>query len=213
MQAYTVIPGYERYEICNEYPHQIRRRDNQRIVSEHTNAQGYYALHLVNDAGARKALLKHVIIAKTFITNDDPINKTLVDHIDHNTTNNHISNLRWVTPRDNSINRSRSTRGNVQYEFVTELPLGSVKVTHYNQHQIDDVFFHSNTNVFYKKMADNLFRVMHQRSAPSGNRFVQTMSTLNKQVKLFNHVVRRDIDTYPQVNDEGDVIDEAEEEQ
>jgi hypothetical protein len=28
-----------------------------------------------------------------------------VDHIDSNRTNNHISNLRWVTPKENEFNR------------------------------------------------------------------------------------------------------------
>lgn len=44
----------------------------------------------------------HVVIAKSFIKNDDP-KKYIVDHIDENKTNYLISNLRWATAKENSI--------------------------------------------------------------------------------------------------------------
>ena len=202
MEAYTVINGYSSYEIANEYPHVIRRRDNQQVVSEWLNTNGYYRLNLVNDNGERKKEYKHVIVASTFIHNDDPVNKTFVDHLNHDKTDNHISNLRWCSPRENAINRS-SSKG-VNYDFITELPHGCVKVTHYNNHEFNDIYYHVDTDVFYKKMTDHFFRIMHHTIAPSGNRYVQTMSMLNKKVSIYNHVVARDIDIYPEVNEEGD---------
>lgn len=44
----------------------------------------------------------HVLVAKAFIPNDDVKTKTQVDHIDKNRSNNHVSNLRWVTPQENT---------------------------------------------------------------------------------------------------------------
>ena len=211
MEGYSVIPGYSDYEIGHEWPHFVRRRDNKRVVSGFINDAGYLTLNLVNDENKRKAVKKHIILAKMFINNDDPLHKTYVDHIDRNRTNNRIENLRWVTPRENSINRSRAN--GVTYQFVSELPLGCVKVTHYNKHQLEDIYFHLDTNVFYKKMADHLFRIMHQSTRQSGNHYVISKSTENRRVDIYNHVVRRDIDTYQLVDDEGNLIDEAEEEQ
>jgi len=40
-----------------------------------------------------------------FIYNDDPINKIQIDHIDRNSLNNDLSNLRWVTSSENTLNR------------------------------------------------------------------------------------------------------------
>ena len=56
----------------------------------------------------KKMIRVHRIIAEAFIVNDDPLHKTMVDHIDRNKLNNAPSNLRWVTPHENSVNSFRS---------------------------------------------------------------------------------------------------------
>ena len=46
----------------------------------------------------------HRLVALYFIENPKPKDYTLVDHIDRNKTNNHVSNLRWSNKRNNALN-------------------------------------------------------------------------------------------------------------
>ena len=45
--------------------------------------------------------LIHRLVAAAFI--DNPDNKPLVHHIDHNQNNNNVSNLQWVSYKENAI--------------------------------------------------------------------------------------------------------------
>lgn len=49
--------------------------------------------------GRRRVLKSHRLVAMNFISN--PENKPEVNHIDGNKENNHVSNLEWVTTKEN----------------------------------------------------------------------------------------------------------------
>ena len=55
--------------------------------------------------GSKKSITKritvHIIVAKLFVYNDDPINKTIVHHKDNDINNYKYTNLEWVTPSMN----------------------------------------------------------------------------------------------------------------
>ena len=74
--------------------------------------RGYLRIGLTKD-GKQNHFTVHRLIAIHFIPN--PENKPCVDHKDGITTNNKISNLRWVTHRENQQNQV-NTKG-VRYKY------------------------------------------------------------------------------------------------
>ena len=66
------------------------------------NRNGYLQVSLKKDH-IQCARLVHRLVASAFIPNDDPL-RIYVDHIDTVSRNNHVSNLRWVTPKENMNN-------------------------------------------------------------------------------------------------------------
>lgn len=65
---------------------------------------GYMWVSLCKD-GKSKTHSVHQLVAITFIENPD--NLPAVNHIDADKTNNHISNLEWVTTQENQQHASR----------------------------------------------------------------------------------------------------------
>ena len=145
------------YEINTEYPYIIRRRSNQRIVSEFINHKNGYTQLTLNS----KKFYKHRVIASQFIQNDQPERKTEVDHINHDRTDYHLENLRWVTHTENILNRT-STRG-VDYEFIDYEDVVDddlVEVRDYGSYQFEDYYYSPDNNLFYFDTGVNL-RVLH----------------------------------------------------
>lgn len=63
---------------------------------------GYKVVDLWNEDGNTGNILLHRIVAETFIPKIE--GKDFVDHIDGNKLNNKVTNLRWVTKKENYHN-------------------------------------------------------------------------------------------------------------
>ena len=64
---------------------------------------GYYFVHIYNYEKKLINVTIHRLVARVFIENDSPETKLHVNHMDGNKLNNDVSNLEWVTPRENII--------------------------------------------------------------------------------------------------------------
>ena len=71
-----------------------------------TGKPQYFYVNYTNDEGKRKLRRVHNLLARTWITNDNPAQYCMVDHIDKNKYNNCIDNLRWIDRAGNANNRS-----------------------------------------------------------------------------------------------------------
>lgn len=80
-------------------------------------AFGYIRYSLTKDKKSKNFCI-HKLVAEAFIPN--PENKPEVDHIDTNTLNNRVDNLRWVTRLENINNKlSRLRQGKYKYNNET----------------------------------------------------------------------------------------------
>lgn len=75
-----------------------RNTGKAELMNPGTNTDGYFKVNLRKN-GKRKMCYVHRLIAQTFIPN--PENKSEVNHIDEDKTNNRVDNLEWKWHKDN----------------------------------------------------------------------------------------------------------------
>ena len=102
------IEGYGGYYQVSNYgvirSFNLANTDSKRCVPKYikptTNGAGKgYLIVNFRHKGIRKSFLVHRLVAITFI--DNPKNKPQVNHIDGDVKNNLVSNLEWVTSKEN----------------------------------------------------------------------------------------------------------------
>lgn len=76
-----------------------------RILKPVKNSHGYFCVSIYTN-GKHKAVNIHRLVALTFIPN--PEIKPQINHIDGNKENNVVSNLEWVTARENLLHAFRT---------------------------------------------------------------------------------------------------------
>ena len=131
------------YEININYPYQIRRKKNKRIITESIHKGNGYIQCSLN----KKFYTKHRIIGLQFIENNDPENKTQVDHINHVRTDNRIENLRWVSSSEN--HKNRSIYNGYEAEYFDEIDENAIEVSEYNKYHFIDYYYVEKEDLFY----------------------------------------------------------------
>lgn len=111
---YKDIPGFSNYQISKD--ESVWSKHYNKILKPKIDRYGYYVINMINDEGIRKFPTIHRLVAITYIPNPD--NKPQVNHKDGNKLNNNISNLEWVTCKENILH-SYSADLNKNHYFIT----------------------------------------------------------------------------------------------
>lgn len=101
----------------------LRRKIDNKLLSNNSLSQGYIVNTLIDDSGREVSKKRHTLIALTFLPNPDSL--PVVDHVNRIKTDNRVSNLRWCSYSDNSINRSCLSKPTRQVTCV--LPNGDIR--------------------------------------------------------------------------------------
>ena len=105
----SIVNGYEVSNFGR-----VKNLKTNNIIKPDKEEKGYCRLS-VKINGVKKHFAIHRLVALAFIPN--PLNKPQVDHIDNNKSNNHVSNLRWVSNKENAQARwERIRKALSQYE-------------------------------------------------------------------------------------------------
>lgn len=106
-EIWRSIDGFPGYDASNKG--RVRSFKNFRgditreyhILKPRMNPNGYHIVVLYDTRHRPHQIAVHRLIASTFIpVHDDSL---VVDHLDGDKTNNNVSNLEWVTGRENSL--------------------------------------------------------------------------------------------------------------
>lgn len=120
----------------NRFSLEIRNNKTNRILGGWVN-KGYRTIRL-----NYKDYLYHRIIAQMFIPN--PENLPEVDHLNHDKLDNRICNLRWVSSRDNNMNKTKCNKS-TSYNLIDSLPDDIVPLKY------NDIIYE---NCYYSKSLD-----------------------------------------------------------
>ena len=168
------------YEININYPHQIRKKSSTKIIKEYEDKDGYLICNIDG-----KPAKKHRLIALQFIPNPD--NLPQIDHKNRIPSDNHISNLRWISNRENCMNRTGYKE--TKFNYIDELSPEAIVVNHYSKYQFEDLYFHDDKFYSFNGIQ---YRELSISETITGIKTVRPYDVNGKRITIFYTKFKRE---------------------
>ena len=110
MEQWKVVKGFENYLVSSLGNVKNINGKLKKVVYDSKNDYGYVELWKNNKG---KKFRIHRLVAETFIPNT--LGKEQVNHIDGDKKNNCVSNLEWVTPKENIRHAIENDLSSIKY--------------------------------------------------------------------------------------------------
>ena len=109
-EVWRSIDCYINYQVSN--CGRVRHAKTGKMLAT-CKHKGGYLYSTLSQGGKSTKLYVHRLVAKEFL--DNPDDKGFVDHINHNRSDNTVTNLRWVTRVEN--NKNTTSRRNASSKY------------------------------------------------------------------------------------------------
>ena len=114
-EEFRPVPGYEGYYEVSNFGN-VKSLTNDKILKPCLGSRGYYMVRVYKDNKGNTMSI-HVLVAMAFLGHKPDGYKIVVDHIDNNKLNNHVSNLQLISNRENTSKDKKN--GTSKYTGVT----------------------------------------------------------------------------------------------
>ena len=149
----------------------------ERILTEFPkDREGYCRCSVQKLDGTWTSQPVHRLVAKAFIENPD--NKSAVNHIDGNRSNNRVENLEWVTPRENVLHSFKFGNRKKCKQVPTKTILTDFQIS-----QIDNL-----RNLYTVGQIAKLFNIEYQSLKNIIHKKKQCERLDNQQPSIYNSI-------------------------
>lgn len=130
-ETFVDIEGYEGLYQINKRG-EVKNKKLNRMVKGCVHKNRGYQIVPLRKNNKPTSFQVHRIVAQTFLNN--PLKYQVVDHMNNDKLNNHISNLRFVTQKENTINK---TAGNE----IEMIPEQAIKIDSIRGFEFDNLYY------------------------------------------------------------------------
>ena len=105
-EIFKTIVGFENYQVSNLG--RVYNTKTHRYLKGGKGKNGYIRVTIYDNFGKKAYKNIHRLVAEAFL--DNPHNLETVNHINHNKDDNSISNLEWMSRKDNCSDGAKYMR-------------------------------------------------------------------------------------------------------